>query len=261
MNQDLMFPTPVRGKTFSLFGTTDSTDPYFRQISHLVDELMESYGSPQQLLLEVRKANRFWSGRFSGNDSMAKRLGKSLAPYTVETKRHLASLSLFKRFDRVLSTSEKQYHLYMLEIELTNRIYLLAFRKAEMKLAFLPHCLRDLTRNCRAAKDGIDVRCKACSRNCYLNHASRLLKTNGVEAYIWMDADLRRLFRKLKSVGKRPGVLGIACIPELVKGMRLCIRHNLPVVGLPLNANRCARWMGQFHPNSINLQQLEKLLK
>jgi len=56
------------------------------------------------------------------------------------------------------------------------------------------------------------------------------------------------------------GVLGMACIPELVRGMRMCMRANVPVVGLPLDANRCARWWGQFHPNSVNLRELEILL-
>jgi hypothetical protein len=34
----------------------------------------------------------------------------------------------------------------------------------------------------------------------------------------------------------------------------------VPVVGIPLDANRCARWWGEFHHNTVNLQQLDKLL-
>jgi len=56
------------------------------------------------------------------------------------------------------------------------------------------------------------------------------------------------------------GVLGIACIPELISGMRRCRKNNIPVVGIPLNANRCIRWFGEFFPNSIDLDELEKLL-
>jgi hypothetical protein len=59
---------------------------------------------------------------------------------------------------------------------------------------------------------------------------------------------------------KKLGVLGIACIPELVAGMRQCQKYNLPVIGLPLNANRCVRWMGSFNENSVNLEMLEKLI-
>ena len=56
------------------------------------------------------------------------------------------------------------------------------------------------------------------------------------------------------------GVLGIACIPELIWGMRKCRKNNIQVVGIPLNANRCVRWFGEFFPNSIDLMELEKLV-
>jgi hypothetical protein len=55
-------------------------------------------------------------------------------------------------------------------------------------------------------------------------------------------------------------VLGVACVPELFRGMRLCIGLNIPVVGIPLNANRCMRWMGAFHPTSVDLGALSRLV-
>jgi hypothetical protein len=67
-----------------------------------------------------------------------------------------------------------------------------------------------------------------------------------------MQADLKALFRKLKDVEEGLGVMGIACVPELVHGMRMCIKLGIPVVGVPLNANRCTRWMGEFYPTSVN---------
>ena len=60
---------------------------------------------------------------------------------------------------------------------------------------------------------------------------------------------------------KSPGILGIACIPEgLVWGLRKCQEYHIPAIGLPLDANRCARWMGSFHENSVNLEELERLI-
>jgi hypothetical protein len=76
-----------------------------------------------------------------------------------------------------------------------------------------------------------------------------------------MTANLRSLFRRLNKEGKTVGVLGVACIPELVRGMRMCMRAGVPVIGLPLDANRCARWWGQFYPNTLNLEELDRLLK
>ena len=55
-------------------------------------------------------------------------------------------------------------------------------------------------------------------------------------------------------------ILGIACIPELAWGMRKCMKYDIPVVGLPLNANRCRRWWGKFYHNSVDLEALQKLV-
>ena len=73
-----------------------------------------------------------------------------------------------------------------------------------------------------------------------------------------MSANLRSIAKQ--NHNKSLGVLGIACIPELVRGMRSCMKKNLSVVGIPLDANRCVRWMGNFNPNSVNLEMLESLV-
>jgi hypothetical protein len=158
--------------------------------------------------------------------------------------------------DGVLSFTEEQYHLAMLEIELMNREYSARFRNASRKLAFLPHCLRDLEADCRAAPRDIDYACRACSHICNVNAVSTLLRQHGIEPYIWMQANLKSLFRKLKDAEGGLGVMGVACVPELVRGMRMCVKLGIPVVGIPLNANRCARWMGEFHPTSVELEEV-----
>jgi hypothetical protein len=157
--------------------------------------------------------------------------------------------------------SEEQYHLAMVEIELVNRIYAARFQSCNKKYAFLPHCLRDLEAECRSAQRDIDYVCKGCTEECNVNRTSKTLRLHGVKPYIWMTADLRALFRKVKKEGNSIGVLGIACVPELVRGMRMCLKHDVPVVGIPLDANRCSRWWGEFYWNTVNLAKLEGLIK
>jgi hypothetical protein len=55
------------------------------------------------------------------------------------------------------------------------------------------------------------------------------------------------------------GVLGIACVPELAWGMRACLERKIPVVGIPLDANRCIRWLGRFEETSVSLERLWEL--
>jgi hypothetical protein len=183
-----------------------------------------------------------------------------LKKYTENTEEHLRTLPVNKRWDRRLATTREQYHLYMLEIELNNRLYAASFSAADKKIALLPHCLRDFTVECKAASDGFDYKCRHCSKICYQNEVSTLLENQGIEAYIWMGADLKKEAKSNFKSKRTLGMLGIACIPELVAGMRQCQKYNLPVIGLPLDANRCVRWMGAFNENSVNLEMLEKLV-
>ena len=226
-------------------------------------------GSAQELLsilhgISRNKRRLERIGRTSSNSSIQSFLVHTLrnefSVFTTSTAEHLRELPLTKRWDRTLATSEPQYHLYMLEIELQNRVNSGSFKECDPKLAFLPHCLHDLSAECQSARRGEDYVCKGCSKACNINAVSKLLRRHGVQPYIWRTANLRSLFARLKKEGRPVGVLGIACIPELVSGMRMCAAAEVPVVGIPLDANRCARWWGEFYHNTVNLQQLERLL-
>lgn len=260
---------PVEGRTFSLFGGGESSDGYFATVAGLVDQLLDREPDPERLLRSLRRASRRGAGRLAPvgrrmphetEAFVAETCTPALAKYTTGAAAHVASLRWLKRWDRTLSTTERQYHLHMLEIELTNRRNRAAFSLAERKLAFLPHCLRDITTMCKAQSDGFDSVCQGCSKACGVHAASRMLRAHGVTPYVWLSARLPRLFRQQRRRGAPLGVLGIACVAELVHGMRLCARHRIPVVGVPLNANRCARWLGALHATSLNVKALEAVL-
>jgi hypothetical protein len=87
-----------------------------------------------------------------------------------------------------------------------------------------------------------------------------MMNVKNIKAYIWREADLKKIFKLAKSSGQNVGVFGIACIPELVNGFRLCANYDVPAIGVPLDANRCIRWMGDFYPNSVNEKKILSLL-
>jgi hypothetical protein len=270
MKVDELPAPPVPGKTYNLFGDTESTDGFYSDIKELVDDLVEEVPDIQALIDSIQKVThrkRYLRSIVQRNDSgelpgkLLHKITPVLNKYTGETEGHLRGLSLWKKMrDKRLATTREQYHLYMLEIGLTNRLYSDAFKKAKRKIALLPHCLRDLTVSCKKAKDGFDYQCRHCSLNCFQNAVATMLEKFGIEPYIWMGSDFKKLARYTLKSGKTFSVLGIACIPELTMGMRKCRKHHIPVLGLPLDANRCIRWFGEFRPNSVNLSELEKLL-
>ncbi len=260
---------PVRGKTFSLFGNDADTHGYYRTVATLTTQLLEKYESPEALLKHLKAINphpifkQFFSSDSNHpmtDDELLEMLGKSLFPYLMDIQKHLKSLSFFQRFDKILRAPGWRYFLYMIEIELTNCLNNQKFLNCDTKIAFLPHCLRDFTRECQATSDGIDYLCRRCSKICFVNEVSEILKAHQIQPYIWMQVNLKTYLCQLIKEGKNVGVLGIACIPELVNGMRRCTRFRISVVGIPLNANRCRRWMGQFYENSVDLEVLMRLV-
>jgi hypothetical protein len=260
---------PLEGKTYSLRGGDPDSRRYYDQIRAVADELIRQVEDPAHLLAVVRRLGRrrrhlkmLLTERrpASPEASLLQMLKREFSPYTTNVASHLGGLSLRERWDRTLSMSEQQYHLCMVEVELVNRLNVAAFRACPTRLAFLPHCLHDLNVDCRSAVRGEDYVCKGCSQQCGIRAVSRLLRRHGVTPYIWMNANLQSLLARLRRQGSVVGIVGIACIGELVRGMRLCMRADVPVIGLPLDANRCARWWGDFRPNSVNGRELENLL-
>jgi hypothetical protein len=259
--------SPVMGKTYSLFDRSPSTDEYYILIRQLVDECLQKHPNKKEFLRELQRASArkrlLRRAREGGGDPdlvwLLGRISPALSEYTPLVMQHLDDLSLKKVWDRRLWTTEEQYHLYMLEIELVNVINQKDFAACERKIAFLPHCLKDFKNGCKSSMGDIDYVCRGCSKVCFLNRVSTLLRQNGVDAYIWMGTDLKKL-KGLSHSGGRIGGLGIACVPELVMGMRESSRLGLPSVGVPLNANRCARWMGSFYDNSVSLERIVQLV-
>jgi len=258
---------PLEGKTYSLFGDAGNTHEYYQTIRSLADKVL--IGNDIEILLKTlrkyssqRKTLKRIVDGHKNNSLMAFCLHTVhgfLSPYTRNTAGHLKHLSPLKLWDRRLATTEEQYHLYMLEIELTNRLNRDLFTGADRKISLQPYCLKDFSVSCKAKSDSFDYQCKGCSKRCFQNAASRILKENNVEPYIWMGKGIRKAANDAFRNNQSFGILGIACIPELVEGMRKCIKYRIPVVGIPLNANRCIRWFGEFHPNSVDLNELENL--
>jgi hypothetical protein len=194
------------------------------------------------------------------SDELLRELNTALTPFLTGLDLHLRTIRPAERFDRTLRTGRDQYLLYMVEIELTNRINRNSFSNAAWRMALIAHCLRDFRAGCRSMPGDVEYLCSRCDLACLVNSGSELLHKYNIRPYISASMDHRRLFKNLKEVHREMGVLGIACIPELVAGMRLCEELGIPAIGLPLDANRCSRWLGDCRETTFNMKELEKLI-
>jgi hypothetical protein len=261
----------VKGKTYSLFGNHITPRHFYDTTDRLTGQILAGEGwNPGYLLDFIQRIN-------PGRRTLKRRLSRGgegekingilimlhdyLQEYTTDIEGHLRSVPFYKILtDKDLLTTREQYYLYMIEFGLVNRIHQDAFHSANYRIALLPYCLRESQVECRAEPDAIDYQCKSCQGGCYISQLSRLLKKSQVAPYIWRTSSLEKLIPVLVREHGTVGIAGVACLVELVMGMRRCMKARIPVVGIPLNANRCPRWMGEFHETSVDLDALERLL-
>lgn len=259
----------MTGKTYSLYGGRSSTERYYDTIRKLTDLLILMCPDVNMLLDHVQKAGKSsLLSKLTGRNTdkqlilfIKKVLRESLYVYTTGVDLHLKNIPISQKFDPVINTKEEQYHLYMIEIELTNRLYKKAFKQSEYKFALIAHCLKDFRPGCKSVLGEIAAICKNCTSDCLINLGGALLRKYDIQPYISATPDLKKLFWNIRSKHKSTGALGIACVPELVHGMRECIRAGIAPVGIPVDANRCSRWMEETHETSYNLKELEGLIK
>lgn len=260
----------IIGKTYSLYGRNDSTDAFYEELNNFVKSYLDCFNNETNLLKITRK-NSAHKQRLKKeikashyNSSLKKILIEAeytFSKYFTDIDSHLKNLPLSKKRGSTLSTSREQYLLYIVEIELVNLLNKESFNSSDTKYAFLPHCLHDLEKECLSVSDGTDYVCRNCSKNCSINRVSKMMRSHKIKAYIWQEADLKKVFMLARSNGQSVGAFGVACIPELVNGMRLCAKYDVPAIGVPLDANRCRRWMGDFYPNSVNEKKILSLLE
>ncbi len=261
--------SPFQGKTYSLFGAESGTDHYYKLIRKLTDEFLIKCPNGKDLLRNIQNAgsNRALPSRLSKKlidedliSYIKRTLKRSLPVYTPGVKSHLKQIPISQKLDPIITTKEYQYHLYMIEIELINRIYKEDFKQSKYKFALIAHCLRDFRPECKAVAGDYESVCKGCTKDCFIHLGSVLLEQYDIHPFISVSIDLDKLFKKIKSDHGSAGALGIACVPELAMGMRLCIKLGIPPIGIPLDANRCARWMKTARENSFSMKELEGIL-
>lgn len=263
--------TPVTGKTYTLFGENVTTRQYYSTIRDVTDHLLDQFSlSEQDLLNYLQKVsrNRYSLARILRKNPQGSRPGiilhylhKTLSAYSPGVEEHLRSEPFYKFFtDYAILTNRAQYYLYMIIIELVNRVYKSKFLACDYKIALLPYCLRATQTDCKASPDEVDYLCRGCRKDCFINKVSTLLNEQNIHPYIWRTTGLKSLLRQLVKRYDTVGIMGVACIVELARGMNSCQEAGLPVIGLPLNANRCIRWMGDFYENSVDLEELKLLI-
>ncbi len=145
---DKMKQEKITGKTYTLYRDRDISDYFYEDLREVTNSIIEKLGSKIKLIDFLRKnsANKRSLRREIKINPGETMLGSilfltedKLSKYFTDIDSHLNNLPLSKKCGSSLNTSREQYLLYMIEIELVNRLNKDKFNSAGTKFAFLPH--------------------------------------------------------------------------------------------------------------------------
>jgi uncharacterized protein len=158
--------------------------------------------------------------------------------------------------------SEVEYHLNMFGAEVLNRMHKSRFNATGKKTVLLPTCMSNPgNKVCKAAFDGDQLRCKSCSINCMVNQIKFENRSIGVDTILVPHSTYFSEFLKRWKNQEHTGIVGVACVLNLLKGGYEMQNLNIPSQCVFLDHCGCKKhWHATGIPTSLNTKQLSKVL-
>ena len=121
-------------------------------------------------------------------------------------------------------------------VRLLNKVFFIKFARTAYneRALFLPQCLRN--QECPAKLDSNGIECIKCSRDCSVKDAKTEAERLGYRVFIVPGGGfVKRLIMRHKP----KGIIGVACLPEVMLGMELINKSKLPGQGVVLLRSGC----------------------
>jgi uncharacterized protein len=158
--------------------------------------------------------------------------------------------------------SESEYHLNMFGAEILNRKLRKSFMDTTEKTVLLPSCMCNPNDGkCKAIKNGMHKKCISCSNNCDVNKIQKTLRAKGTETYLITHSSNFSESLKLWQNQDHTGLVGVACVLNLITGGYEMQGLNIPSQCVFLDYCGCKKhWHSKGIPTGINRKQLDKIL-
>jgi hypothetical protein len=187
-----------------------------------------------------------------------------LAPFTenVESFQKMNRSKYYNQENRIfVNRPENEYHLNMVAAEILNRSFFDEFHKANTKIVLLPTCMQKNPATCRSSFVDGERKCVNCNDNCYINTLDTKLKKYGVETRLIPHSSQFSEFLKKWEDNKSVGLVGTACVLNLIKGGYEMRKLNIPSQCVFLDYCGCKNhWHNSGIPTKLNLNRLLKIL-
>lgn len=150
----------------------------------------------------------------------------------------------------------------MVGAQILNKIYRQTFEKTKNKLLVLPTCMCIFSDSrCRAQKTDNGYICRLCTPQCKVNQLTQVGKSHGFGVILISHESSLSNNSDTMFLKNDVGVIGVACVLNLISGGRMLEEKNIPAQCVLLDYCGCKKhWHQEGIPTEINVQQLLKLL-
>lgn len=156
-----------------------------------------------------------------------------------------------------------EYHMNMVGAEIMNRAYRKSFLGTDKKLVAVPACMRTpRSDKCKASASESGLHCKGCTPLCRVNFLTLMGKENNFDVVIIPHESSLYSRRKGSSdINENIGVIGVACVLNLISGGLMLKEANIPAQCVLLDYCGCKKhWHHEGIPTDININYLRKIL-
>ncbi|MBN2806909.1 MAG: DUF116 domain-containing protein [Prolixibacteraceae bacterium] len=151
--------------------------------------------------------------------------------------------------------SETEYHLNLIGAAIMNKNMRGQFLNTEKKLLLLPSCMAKSSK-CKASHTPEGIICQHCTADCNISRTARAMLENGVETRIVEHASGFNASLKKWSNQQTTGLIGTACVLNLISGGMEMKKLNIPAQCIFLDYCGCKKhWNSQGIPTNINIEQ------
>lgn len=190
--------------------------------------------------------------------------GETLGKFTPNVNNYLNSAAYLKTGmeDYIFcSRPESDYHLSMTGAELMNIAFRERFMNTKRKALLLPACMKINAVACKAEKSSIDYLCTGCNKNCAINKYRVAGEKYGFEVHIIPHSSDFSKWLRTWATGNDIGVIGVACILNLITGGLEMRDLNIPAQCIFLDYCGCkSHWDKNGIPTDINETQFRIIM-
>ncbi len=162
------------------------------------------------------------------------------------------------RNDRVYCLrSEAEYHLNMIGAEILNREYRNEFLRTKRRIVLLPTCMQISSLKCQAKNS----KCMLCNKHCNIFGITTELEKQKIETILIPHSS--EFSGSLKHWQNDPevGLVGVACVLNLLKGGFELRKSNIPSQCVALDFCGCTKhWDNGGTPTKLNIGRLKNIL-